>query len=103
MTFAARHRVLSINIPYGVPTPAAALAPVSFLPGPDDLMKLRGDMVRLVASLITRNIDVLSNIPKWERPGHAYEEEMAQKSAIVSICLYSSFTMLCHGIFLIMS
>ena len=35
MTFAARHRVLSIKIPYGVPTAAAALVPVSFLAGPE--------------------------------------------------------------------
>ena len=87
MSFAARHRVLSIKIPYGVPTAAAALVPVSFLAGPDDLMKLRAHMVRLVASLISRNIDVFSNIPTWERPGHAFEEEMAKKSAIVSKCL----------------
>ena len=107
MTFAAHHRVLLINIPYGVPTPVATSAPASFLAGPNDLMKLQADMVCLLASLISRNIDILSNSPQWERHGRAYEEEMTQNNTGIGDSEYMPntlvFTMLCHGIFLIMS
>ena len=77
--------VLTLDTLYGAPTPAANLAPVTFLPSPDDLTKLHVDMVRLVASSISRNVEELGDLPKAELPYHEHEDEMCKKSSIGSM------------------
>ena len=73
--FAARHGILSLNIPYGVPTPAAAFARVnSTMPGSPEAARKHGVPCGIRDHPEHRCV---VEYPKSERPGHAYEQEIA--------------------------